>query len=105
MHTSAQLGPALLYLLVAYFAPLSLLCVLLAVLPSVRLTRRLGVGRALAAWSLIPVAGPTIFLWTAARVRRTERAAGLIERFETNNGYIKARGLQPARIARSNAAL
>jgi hypothetical protein len=102
MCTSAQLGPALLYLLVAYFAPLSLLSVLLAILPSVRLSRRLGVSGALAAWSLIPVVGPTVFLWTVACMKRTESSAGLIDRFETNTNYFETRGLQPVRIARSS---
>jgi hypothetical protein len=102
MCTSAQLGPALLYLLVVYFAPLSLLSVVLAILPSVRLSRRLGVSRALAACSLIPVVGPTVFLWSAACLNRAERSAGPIDRLETNNSYFKTGGLQPARIARSS---
>jgi hypothetical protein len=102
MCTSAQLGPALLYLLVAYFVPLSLLSVVLAILPSVRLSRKLGVSRALAAWSLIPVVGPTVFLWTVACLKRAEISAGSIDRFETNNSYFKTGGLQPARIARSS---
>jgi len=101
MCTSAQLGPALLYLLVAYFAPLSLLSVVLAILPSVRLSRRLGMSRALAAWSLIPIVGPTVFLWTVACLKRSESPLGLIDRFETNTSYFKTGGLQPARIARS----
>jgi|SRR5579863_1328227 hypothetical protein len=104
MCTSAQLGPALLYLLVAYFSPLSLLSVLLAILPSVRLSRRLGVSRALAAWSLIPVVGPTIFLWSVVSLKRAESSAGFIDRFETNNNYFQTGGLQPARISRSSVA-
>jgi hypothetical protein len=69
MCTSAQLEPALLYLLVAEVIPLLLLCILVAIFPSVRLLRRLGVNRGLAAWSLVPVAGPAILLWAAAYLK------------------------------------
>jgi hypothetical protein len=69
MCTSAQLGPALLYLLVAEVGPLLLLCILLAIFPSLRLLRRLGVNRALAAWSLVPVAGPAILLWAVVYLK------------------------------------
>lgn len=82
MCTSAQLGPALLYLSVAYVTPFLLLSLLLAVLPSVRVSRRLGLSRAVAAWCLIPVVGPAIFLWSVAYLRLPESSVGANERWK-----------------------
>lgn len=65
MCRSLQFGPVLSYLLVVELGPL-LLYALFAVAPSVRLLRRLGVSRVLAACSVLPVLGPAILLWAIA---------------------------------------
>lgn len=86
MCTSAELGPALLYILVVYVVPFLLLCVLLAVLSSVRLSRRLGVSRALAAWSLIPGIGPAAFQWAVAHHKTPESPPGSNVQSESPSG-------------------
>lgn len=83
MCTSAQLGPALLYLLVAYAVPSLLLGALLAALPSVQLSRRLGVNRAVAVLSLIPVVGPAAFLWAVVYQRVPNNTVGSDDQYET----------------------
>ena len=86
MCTSAELRPALLYILVVYVVPFLLLCVLLAVLSTVRLSRRLGASRTLAAWSLIPGVGPAVFLWAVAHQKLLEDSVGSNDQSEKRSG-------------------
>jgi len=69
MCTPVQLGPALIYLLVAELGPMLLLSVLLAAPPSFRLLRRLALSRLRAAWILFPIFGPVVLLWAIAYSR------------------------------------
>ena len=80
MYTPAEFGPVvLLYVLVAYIAPFLLFLALLALLPSVRLARRLGLSRAMATWSLIPLVGPAVFLSIVAYLKVSERSTRIID--------------------------